>query len=303
MQKYKKEITNQQRLEKKRNVKFQGNAISLNLQNFNPDSPLKKTYVNFYHCIHSLREDANGKIYSTYCKTKMCPNCNRMKMAKNIRMYAQPLAELDQTTFVTLTVKNPTAENLPLVLTQMQNTFRLIYNQTKKAKYKKTFSPFRGFKKLEVHPAKNGNGTFHPHFHIVVNDLQQADWLIQQWLKHFPTADAQAQHRVLAYGENPTLEAFKYATKPIISSKIHNLEFYYNQLDICFLALRNKQCFVPFGIKAVKEIKDENELFDETKPTEKIERILTFLNDDWYDKETGEAYVNKPVPLKIKNRY
>lgn len=303
MQKYKKEAPNQKRLEKKRNVKVQGNAISLNLQNFNPKSPLLKTYKNFYFCLHSLREAENGKIYSTYCKTKMCPNCNRMKMAKNIRMYAQPLAELDECTFVTLTVKNPTGENLKAELDKMQNAWRLIYQQSKKAKYKKILSPLRGFKKLECHPSKKSDGTFHPHYHIVVNDKMQAEWLIEQWLKHFPTASGKCQHHVVAYGENPTLEAFKYATKPTVSAKIHNLEYYYNQLDICFQALKNKQCFVPFGIKAVKEIIEEKEIFDETEPTELIKSVLTFLNDDWYDKDTGEAFVKTPVPNKIKNRY
>ncbi len=233
----------------------------------------------------------------------MCPVCGRMKMAKNIRMYAQPLAELDQCTFVTLTVKNCEAHELKNTLQQMNDAWRLIYNQTKKAKYKKSFTSFRGFRKLEVHPQKTDYTKFHPHLHIVVNDLNQADWLITQWLKHFPTSDAQAQHRVLAYGENPTLETFKYTTKPIVSAKIHNLENYYKALNICFEALHNKQCFIPFGIKAVKEIKDETELFDETKPTETIERVLTFLKDDWYDINTGEAFINKPVPEKIKNRY
>jgi hypothetical protein len=301
MQSYKKEPTIQKRIEKKRNGKVQGNAISLNLQNFNPDSPLLKSYKNFYFCTHTLRKTESGKIHSTHCKTKFCPNCQRMKTAKYIRMYSQPLAELDQCTFVTLTRPTCEANELKNRISEMENAWRAIYKLTKKAKYKQSFVPFRGFRKLECKPAKNDK--FHPHYHIVINDLSQADWLIKQWLKHFPDAGNLAQHRILAYGENPNIEAFKYTTKPQVSAKVQNLEKYYQALNVCFEALKNKQCFIPFGIKAVKEIKDEKEIFDDTKPTELIKNVLTFLNEDWYDIETGEAFVGTVVSEKIKNRY
>ena len=121
--------------------------------------------------------DVEGKkklVDANFCRVRMCPVCN---WRKSLKMFSQ-VSEITDTMmsevkvrfiFLTLTVKNPKAEELVTTLNQMNEGFKYLVQK------KMTFAPAKTLKQNLLGYLKSTEITYnvksdsyHPHFHILL---------------------------------------------------------------------------------------------------------------------------------------
>jgi len=260
---------------KRARSKYISNGIALKLADL--DTDLKQSYYNTYHCANALEQHDN-KITGKYCNNRWCLTCNRIRTAKLINGYKQTLSDLNDKTFVTLTVPNVSANVLSETLDTMLKTFKDIQEVFRKRRK----NPIVGIRKLEV-TFNAERCDFHPHFHLVVSGHDIADEIVLEWLKRNETANILGQD-VRPADDNSVMELFKYFTK-IVTKKV----IYVQALDTIFSAMRNRRVFQPMGIeKNVSE--DIESLQAEVIEDLKFrEAVWTWIESDWVNPETGET--------------
>lgn len=283
-------------LMKKQWSKYVSKGIALSLMHFNAKSELYKSYKNSTYCAETLLTNEIGKIHTTYCKNRWCLTCNRIKTARLINAYLPQLEQLFQPVFVTVTLPTVPGEELPARIANMESQWREISKNSIKPAYKKNHNPFKGIRKAEctIRP----NGMYHYHFHLILNDWAQAEWLVSQWLKRFPEADRKAQDIRFA-NEFAFRELFKYAFKAEVKS---NNKTNAKRYDLVFSALRGKRTYQAFGgIKAIEENFSDDDLTNAIVLEGMYNKIFKWCVDDWYEKGSGEALVGLAIPSKVKN--
>ena len=204
------------------------------------ESNLKKSYWSTYHCSSIVLQDGK-KISSRYCNQRWCLTCNRIRTAKMIIGYKEPLAELKEPYFVTLTIPNVKAKYLKETIEDMNNSIKAVRKNLKKT-YKINL---KGLRKYECTYNKK-EGTYHPHFHLIIESKEASDKLINLWLNKYPKANRKAQDSSPA-NEESIIELCKYFTKVISKDNDYNPK----ALDIMFRAAKGKRTFQPIGIKKV----------------------------------------------------
>lgn len=227
-----------------------------------------KQIARSWGCCRNLKSDDEGKLQREFtCKTRGCTACNSMRSAKFTEKFSPVIARLlanaektqldeasklvgkaPQIYLVSLTVKNPTLEELSASIDKMKADWRLIYNEAKKkASYRQNFT---GFRKFEIHPtepnvaklrgalahakkkrqtlkipgikkrlerAEAGIWEFHPHYHFLILGKGNAEWLKRQWLRLNILADKRCQDVRKVEADKVTgavLEIAKYIFKP-----------------------------------------------------------------------------------------
>jgi hypothetical protein len=243
--------SDQKKYQKRAKAKAISNAITMRLVDVK--SPLTKYYWNAYHCSNIITQ--TGKtLTGSYCNTRHCLVCNRIRTAKAIHGYSKPLLELSKSTskhshclFSTLTRQSVYAEDLKRVITEMNSNYRKIQKNLKNT-YGITLKGIRKFE-TEYNPITK---KFNPHFHLVVGGkpceilLQKTLWL-NQYSKE--VADPKAQ-KIKPTTEGFELELFKYMTKMVFEDG----HVFPEALDTIFQAIRGKRIIQPFGgIKKVSE--------------------------------------------------
>jgi hypothetical protein len=238
-------------------------------------SPLQKSYNNTtYGCSNELKQSENT-LTGNYCNNRWCVVCNRIRTAKMINGYKEPLDNLKDKYFVTLTIPN-VPEN------QLKESIQgMIYNFQKIRKcFHKHKIPFVGLRKLECtyNPRRND---FHPHFHILVDGKQAAERLISEWLQRYTQAKRISQDLRKA-DEGAILEMFKYFSK-IVTNKV----VYVAALDTIFQAMYKLRVYQPFGIRKVSE-DIENIDSQVIKDLKTQETVWNWIENDWVDMNSGE---------------
>lgn len=283
-------------LKKRQWSKYISKGISLSLMHFNQTSLLYKSYKNTSYCNEVLSTNEVGRIKSSYCKNRWCLTCNRIKTARSINNYYPQLQNLTNPQFVTLTLPTCTAEQLPQRIKDLEQTWRNLYVQSFKAKYKKSYSPLKGIRKSEI--TIRPNGQYHYHYHLILDNLPQAEWLVNQWLKANPTANIQAQN-ITPCTENSFKELFKYAFKAEVKT---NNKTNAKRYDIVFTALRGKRTYHAFGgIRKIDEDFNDEDLTNGTILEDLPNHTFHWVMTDWYDQSTGDALVNLAIPQKVKD--
>ena len=235
------------------------------------ESPLHKTYERAFHCGAVIKQKGK-KLISQYCNSRICHVCNRIRTAKMMAGYIEPLRGLGDLYFTTLTIKNVKAENLAetieKMLKNMSNIIRVLREKRK--------INISGIRKIEItYNAKMD--TYHPHFHILHNE-NVGDIMIDEWVKRNPTAkkkgwdwkkkemvDIQTSKPVTKKDEDDKKflnEIFKYATKFVVKdSKDRNImNVYVPALDNILRALHTKRSVQSFGeIRKLKIAEEEGE--------------------------------------------
>ena len=287
--------TQKDTLMKKQWSKYVSKGIALSLMYCKTESKLFKSYKNSTYCAEVLLTNEVGKVGTTYCKNRWCLTCNRIKTARLINAYLPQMEKLFQPVFVTLTLPTVQGEELKNRISEMEKLWRLLYKKTKQAKYKRSHSVFKGIRKAEctIRP----NGFYHYHFHLILDNWVQAEWLVGQWLKYRKDADIKAQDIRFA-DEFAFKELFKYAFKAEVKSdNSTNAKRY----DTVFNALRGKRTYQAFGgIKAIEEDFDEDDLTNGIVLEGMANRVFKWVQNDWFDKGTGEALVGLAIPSKVK---
>ena len=243
--------SDQKKYQKRAKAKAISNAITMRLVDVK--SPMTKYYWRAYHCSNIITQTGQTLIGS-YCNTRHCLVCNRIRTAKAIHGYSKPLLELSKSTskhshclFSTLTRQSVKGEDLKRVITQMNSNYRNIQKNLKNT-YGVTLKGIRKFE-CNYNPLED---TFNPHFHLVVGGkpceilLQKTLWL-NQYSKEEATPKAQ---KIMPTSEGFELELFKYMTKMVYEDG----HIFPEALDTIFRAIRGKRIIQPFGgIKKVSE--------------------------------------------------
>lgn len=253
---YRRALTKHSTLEKLKSI-----IDTLNNQN------TKRKYWKTYHCNRVFLQ--NGKhIQGSLCRTRWCTNCNRIKTAELMNGYKQPLLDLGSLYFVTLTA--PTVEGRQL---KSEIKKRIKAFQSIKDNLRKNYNiKLNGMRKIEVtyRPITN---LYHPHFHLILNDLSHAEQLLSLWLSYYPTADIKGQHigKIDTLNEKSFIELFKYSTKE--TTKEGTL-YPGDVLHRIYSSLEGFRIYQTFGtirkIKLKKEQKHEVNEIDFIPPIQEI---------------------------------
>lgn len=130
--------------------------------------------------------DSEKKLHTAnFCKDRLCPMCNWRRSLKIFSQVSKVMDKLEsdgyQFLFLTLTVKNCSAERLPDTCQTLFDGWRKLYH--KKSVFQKSIAGT--FRSLEV-TRNRKTGEFHPHLHVILavtpdyfsgrNYISQARW-------------------------------------------------------------------------------------------------------------------------------
>ena len=280
-----------------------------------PESPV--AYDSARSCCPTIKQE-DGYLHSTYCKQRWCVVCQRIRMGKAVNDYGPILRQWDDVHFVSLTVPNVGGDELSDKVGDMIYQLSLCRRQLRETRgldlktlrcIECTYNPDRG--------------DFHPHFHVAVNGEEQAEALLEEWLKRHPDAARDAQDaREWDGTDGGLLELVKYATKLFTPKGGDRPDGDVQQepmdpvaLDTIFRALKGRHLLRGTGFdkdeareRAVTEEEIEQEKEVEDFDEEELEaRVTAYIRpsedciwewdgDDWYNPDTGEALVGCGPP-------
>lgn len=281
--------------------KFASHSLAVGLAGAaerNTDSVLLKSYWNSYHCSAVLLKSKNGKITGKYCKCRWCLVCNAIRTAQAINSYSPVLDTWTDAHFATLTQQTVPAEKLVLQLNEMHSIFKSIQELAKRRFQRGKFDfKIVAIRKLECtyNPITK---YYHPHYHIITETKQMADFVLSEWIKRNPTAKSKGQD-VRKADKGSYKELFKYMTKVIASTgkttkNGRKRQIHTQSLDVIFNAMRRRRTLQSVGFRLPKIVNTE-----ETKVEhDEVIAILQWHQSvtDWVDMETGETLTNyRPV--------
>lgn len=268
-------------------------------------STLLKSYWNSYHCAKELTLRSDGKVTGHYCKNRWCLVCNSIRTAQLINKYMPVLENWQEKQFVTLTVPNCSAGNLPVTLEEMYKAFATVKDRMKKQHQRGQAPKFVGLRKMECTYNAERND-FHPHFHFIVDHPETGNNLIDYWLQEWNknsfdntvrgAADRKAQD-IRPADDKSVIELFKYFTKVVQKpNKDGKRLIFADAMDVIFNAVKGKRVFQNFGFKLPKLETAEAEAAEPTE--EEVYAIMEYVwkDSDWVanferiDMETGETY-------------
>jgi len=253
-------------------------------------SILRKSYWNTYHCSSTLQGFPDGTIAGRYCKNRWCMVCNSIRTAQSILTYVPVIKTWENAHFCTLTRPNVKGEDLKDEIKALHKIFFLIKEKIKQQhKRGKIDFKFVGIRKFEC--TYNAiSDTYHPHFHVIFKDKDQAIVFMGEWMRRNPRANNKAQD-IRPADSNSLVELFKYMTKVISKTGKGNRVVYADAMDVVFNAMIRKQTIRGFGFFLPKI--DENE---DSKKVDKgfANRVLQWQQScaDWVDVDTGELLTN-----------
>lgn len=281
------------------------------------ESPLNKGYSRAFHC-GGVLEQIGKKIVSRYCNSRICHVCNRMRTAKMMFGYIEPLRNLGDLYFTTLTLPNVKADLLePTVskmLKDMTNIIRVLRERKK--------INISGIRKIEVtYNAKRDD--YHPHFHLL-HSQDVGDLIIDEWLKRNPTAkkkgwdrrkkemvDIQVTKPVTKKNDDDKKflnELFKYASKFVVKDEKESgvLNVYVPALDIILRALHKKRSIQSFGEIKKIAIEENTELIaqeiEDIEPTDYRRFVWKGIDGlyDWIDENSNRLTNYQPPDIEFK---
>ncbi|MBU3677456.1 MAG: hypothetical protein FGM54_09820 [Chitinophagaceae bacterium] len=292
-------------LVKRAQSKYLNTHLDKELRKLNK-SPLFKAYWNTFYCAFSIIQEGK-KTTSRYCKNRWCMVCNRIRTAQLINGYLEPLSELQEPYFVTLTRPTCTGERLEAVINENVSAFRRIQD-----KLRKQGRMLSGVRKLEC--TTRPHGQYHPHFHIIVDTKQGAELLISEWLNAFPESNRKGQDMKEAT-PGSIKELMKYFTKIFSTkkgkepnAKVIQEKVDVRRLDVIFQAMAGKRVCQPFGtikkqvpakVEDIETIQAEEHEFIETSNGQYmwVPAVHDYVNID-----TGELLTGyKPSKKDVRN--
>lgn len=237
----------------------------------------KKKYWLTYHCNHVLFQQ--GEIFKgSLCRKRWCTQCNRIKAFEMTNAYKEPLTNLGQLYFVTLTRPNVKGRQLKSEVQKLIKAFQKIKDNLRK-NYDIKLS---GMRKLEV-TYNEETDTYHPHFHFIQSNLLHSDKLQELWLKQFPSASVKGQdiRTIDTNNEKSFIELFKYATKETTKE---GKQYTGEVLHTIYSALEGQRIFQTYGsikkVKEPKQAKEETNNFAWIEPKEEI-WVYDHEQKDW----------------------
>jgi plasmid rolling circle replication initiator protein Rep len=258
------------------------------------ESPLNKGYRRTLFDCGGLIIQEGQKLTSKYCNARWCNTCNRIRTAKLLNGYQKPLQAFAEPYFVTLTIPNVSEFDLKDAIKSMLRSFQLIVRSRRR------LTPINGIRKLEC-TINAESDTYHPHFHVLVDGEENAQYLISEWLKRYELAESWCQDMRSA-DKGSLSELFKYTTKIVSKTKNGDFNIYIRKLDVIFNAMYKLRTFQSFGsVRMVTE--DIDKLKSDTYDIEfKETEVYLWANSDWYSMSEGlplTEYVPSTAMIKL----
>lgn len=300
-------------LKKKAKVKIISHNFTRKLSEKNPDSKLMKAYMDAHVC-SNVYTVQGGKAHSHYCHRAFCPICQRIQTAQNVKKFLPVMkylaSEGREFYFVTLTLQNCVTDDARVLRDFMRRCNRM-WADGIRTKHKFRSLGISGVIKKECtyHVVKKDLFSFHYHFHIIVDSLEAAKYVVAQWKKlHGSTvADARFQkYKKIEDFENAAIEVFKYASKASVSKSKgrdgkKKIQINYKALDMIYTAMHGMQRMSSFGQfrtmigdEALNDFRDEDLVLNIEGLNVEDGCYTWYMSvkdkvADWYNMETGEA--------------
>lgn len=204
-------------------------------------SPLRDAYWNTFHCSTAITQN-EGKLTSSYCDSRWCLVCERIRMAKAINSYLKPVQELEQLQFTTLTAPLVHVDDLRIELEARTKHWHNI-KQTLQRQGIRVSGLFKAEAVLKV------GGMVNLHFHIL-HDKGIGSRIINEWLLRVPEANIKAQDTRQATPDS-LIEVVKYQTKAFSKERVGDevtlLAGNPKDLDCLYQQIKGKRMLQPFG--------------------------------------------------------
>ena len=245
-----------------------------------PNEPqAQKRYWKTYHCNNIILQDGD-KFTGSLCRKRWCTECCRIKTAELTNAYKEPIKAIGQLYFVTLTIPNIQAKQLEPTIAKMIKAFQLIKNNIRKTYNIK----LNGMRKIETTYNENSN-TYHPHFHLIQDNLQASELILSLWLKQFPQATHKAQdiRKIDTSNDNSFIELFKYATKETTKE---NKQYPGDVLHTIYNSIQGQRIYQTYGI--IKKVKQPIE----AKQTEIELTNVAPKQDIWIFEHEQKDWIN-----------
>jgi hypothetical protein len=281
-----------------------------------PATPLQDYYQRAVDCTSLLYQEGIT-ISGRYCNCRTCLTCSAIRTAKYIKHYSNQLLEFQEPVLVTLTqptIQATNPEQLREQVERMLHVWRLIYKQSMKAKAKKAGIRLAGIRALEI--TQRPDNFYHAHFHYSLDGRMNGEWLVKQWLSHYPDAAPWCQDIRPIVNEEGLLEVLKYATKFVGDELVETEEVDEDgvvrkvlvrvrkredpvRTDLVIRAIRGKQLIGAFGGVRKIEIEDVNAVVQQTTYEELKHaeyRVWRWQGHDWYshDEERSKMTTFEP---------
>lgn len=253
-------------------LKARRKAFQINLcreiETFLPNNSREKNYITRTRFCQSVITQTNENVRVNYCNSRICLTCERIRKAKRIDSYLEPISNLKNPYFVTLTKRSVDIENLKSTLTHMNDSWRRIRKNFSKRKIKSS-----GIRTLEFNYNIKTH-KYNPHFHIIIDTKENADLLKSLWLKQDSSLSKYANDiRVIKNPDkNILLEVFAYTTKSIIKNKV-----YPKVLADSITALMDIRTIQTFG--NIRKMKTEN--LEDLVSSKLDFKPITYSNVEW----------------------
>lgn len=214
------------------------------------DSPLRPRYLAAMSCSNYLFQDGL-KITSRYCRQRSCLICNSILTMKLIKGYKASIDAMAEPVFLTLTYGRIQHTELKLTITYLKkhlsNVFKRI--RVRKRREGKSEVLINAICKFECVYDQYKKNPFHPHFHLIVDGLKNANDIKGEWIKDL-NVDSRAQDvRIILNRGKASEELFKYVSKLITDKPFNAFGF-----DAILQSTMNKPIYICYGnIKRVDE--------------------------------------------------
>jgi hypothetical protein len=172
-------------------------------------------------------------------------------------------------------------------LNLMSKVIKDINRSINKRRKRNGQSKFKALKKLEITFNREENN-FHPHYHIVIEDASEAEYIINAWLKAFPKAKRQSQDSIIA-DERSIVEMAKYAVKSggYVDKKFREIPI--EALHTIYVAVHGRKVMSPLGFKKRKYVRETEKACPTKRKDENVTWTWVQSVMDWVDLLTGEA--------------
>lgn len=269
------------------------------------DSPLKNQYERTERCNQILFLKQNlvtgeEKVTANYCGKRFCSVCSAIKTAEMMNGYFEPVSNLKDLHFLTLTVKSVKADRVKSKIREMIKTFTKLKDSMRKAD-----RSISGIRKVECKYNPDAD-TYNPHFHLIISGRNRSIEIIDRWLSLNPTSKIAGQD-IQRANEDSLKELFKYSVKSCEGGDIVSPV----ALDTIYRALSGVRTFQNFGdVQKSSETVDNSELDAEyqiednealTGEWRTIDCFTWSHHHSTWINDNGEPLYNFSIRQKVKN--
>ena len=206
-----------------------------------------------------------------------------------VNAYKQPLIELNELYFVTLTAPTVKGRQLSSEITKRLKAF-----QRAKDNLRKNYGiKLNGIRKMEV-TYNEKEDKYHPHFHFIQQGKAEAEALLNEWLKQFPNASVNAQdiQRIDTTNDKSFIELFKYATKDVVKDSTTA-----QAQDNIYKALEGRRIFQTYG--SIRKVKEPQE----AKEVKELADFLPYALEIWKYEESKKDWINAMNETMVGTQY